>query len=104
MVKVFPRSIVMLLVLLLFVANTINLGADLAAMGAAAKLVLGGSARLYTLACRMAGSPEDGEDLLQEIFIALWQALPRFRGESTVWTFTFRVAHNRAVSFAARTE
>ena len=43
MVKVFPRSIVTLLVLLLFVANTINLGADLAAMGAAAKLVLGGA-------------------------------------------------------------
>ena len=50
MVKVFPRSVVTLLVLLLFVANTINLGADLAAMGAAAKLVLGGNAHLYTLA------------------------------------------------------
>jgi NRAMP (natural resistance-associated macrophage protein)-like metal ion transporter len=50
MVKVFPRSVVTLLVLLLFVANTINLGADLAAMGAAAKLVLGGNARLYTVA------------------------------------------------------
>lgn len=49
MVKVFPTGIVMVLVLLLFVANTINLGADLAAMGAAAKLVLGGSERLYTL-------------------------------------------------------
>ena len=32
MVKVFPRSVVTLLVLLLFIANTINLGADLAAM------------------------------------------------------------------------
>lgn len=50
MVKVFPRSVVTLLVLLLFVANTINLGADLAAMGAAAKLVLGGNAHLYTVA------------------------------------------------------
>jgi Mn2+/Fe2+ NRAMP family transporter len=44
---------VTLLVLLLFVANTINLGADLAAMGAAAKLVLGGSAHLYTVAFAM---------------------------------------------------
>ena len=49
MVLVFPRSIVTLLVALLFIANTINLGADLAAMGAAAKLVMGGSDRLYTL-------------------------------------------------------
>ncbi len=50
MVLVFPRSVVGILVLLLFVANTINLGADLAAMGEAARLMLGGSARLYTLA------------------------------------------------------
>lgn len=35
------RPLVTLLVLLLFVANTINIGADLAAMGAAAKLALG---------------------------------------------------------------
>ena len=49
MVRVFPRSIVTLLVLLLFVANTVNLGADLAAMGAAARLVLGGSERLYAI-------------------------------------------------------
>lgn len=49
MVKVFPRSVVIMLVSLLFVANTINLGADLAAMGAAAKLVLGGSARLFAV-------------------------------------------------------
>ncbi len=36
-------------VLLLLVANTINLGADLGAMGAALRLLLGGSARLYTV-------------------------------------------------------
>jgi len=46
---VFPPSVVTTLVLLLFIANTINLGADLAAMGAAAKLMAGvGSAHLYT--------------------------------------------------------
>jgi NRAMP (natural resistance-associated macrophage protein)-like metal ion transporter len=51
MVQVFPRSVVSGLVLLLFIANTINLGADLAAMGAAAKLMTGvGSPHLYTFA------------------------------------------------------
>ncbi|MBL6614024.1 MAG: divalent metal cation transporter [Reyranella sp.] len=50
MVRVFPRSVVTLLVLLLFVANTVNLAADLAAMGAAARLVLGGSAHVYSVA------------------------------------------------------
>ena len=37
------------IVLLLLVANTINLGADLGAMGAAVKLLAGGNARLYTV-------------------------------------------------------
>ena len=38
------------IVALLLVANTINLGADLGAMGAALRLLIGGSARLYTVA------------------------------------------------------
>jgi NRAMP (natural resistance-associated macrophage protein)-like metal ion transporter len=51
MVLVFPRSVVTGLVLLLFIANTINLGADLAAMGAAARLMTGvGNPHVYTLA------------------------------------------------------
>ena len=37
-------------VILLLAANTINLGADLGAMGAALTLILGGDARLYTVA------------------------------------------------------
>lgn len=47
--RVFPRWIVSLLVLLLFIANTINIGADLAAMGAAAKLALGWGQHVFTL-------------------------------------------------------
>jgi len=48
MLDVFPKPIVGGLVALLFVANTINIGADLSAMGAAVKLVVGGSQHLYT--------------------------------------------------------
>jgi NRAMP (natural resistance-associated macrophage protein)-like metal ion transporter len=42
MTAVLPRWLVTLLVLLLFVANTVNIGADLSAMGAAVELLLGG--------------------------------------------------------------
>ena len=38
------------------------------------------------------------EDLLQEIRLAIWVALPRFRGESSLRTFLFRIAHNRALT------
>ncbi|WP_416361804.1 NRAMP family divalent metal transporter [Mesorhizobium sp. AR02] len=47
--RVFPAWVVMILVALLFIANTINIGADLAAMGAAAKLVLGWGQHSFTL-------------------------------------------------------
>jgi len=43
----FPKWITYPVIFLLFLANTINIGADIAAMGAAAKLLIGGSALLY---------------------------------------------------------
>jgi NRAMP (natural resistance-associated macrophage protein)-like metal ion transporter len=41
MARVLPRWLVHVIVASLFVANTVNIGADLAAMGAAARLILG---------------------------------------------------------------
>src|SRR6201986_5352137 len=50
MAQVMPRPLVLGLLVLLFIANTINVGADLAAMGAAAKLVLGFNQHVFTIA------------------------------------------------------
>jgi len=44
----------------------------------------------------------DRDDLLQEIAMALWLALPRFRGECTERTFLFRIAHNRCINYVVR--
>src|ERR1700712_3812595 len=46
--KILPRWIVTIIVPLLFTANTINIGADLAAMGDAAELVVGTGAHVFT--------------------------------------------------------
>jgi RNA polymerase sigma-70 factor (ECF subfamily) len=43
------------------------------------------------------------EDLFQEIALALWQAIPNFRKESSERTWLYRIAHNVAISFSART-
>lgn len=51
--QIFPRSLVVGLVGLLFVANTINIGADLAAMGAAVELLTGWGQDLFTLVAAM---------------------------------------------------
>jgi len=49
MADVMPRHLVTALVALLFLANTINVGADVAAMGEAAKLVVGFGAHEFTI-------------------------------------------------------
>ena len=57
---------------------------------------------LGRLAGSYAGSTGEREDLLQEIALALWQALPRFRGESSERTFLFRIAHNHCINHIVR--
>lgn len=47
--KALPRWLVLVLIAPLFVANTINIGADLAAMGDAAELVAGGGEHVFTI-------------------------------------------------------
>ena len=89
MVKVFPRSVVTLLVLLLFIANTINLGADLAAMGAAAKLVVGGSERVFAFAFAIAS-------LLAVVFV------PYHRYVGLLKWFTFSLLAYVGVVFSVK--
>jgi len=62
MAKVLPRPAVGLLVGLLFVANTVNIGADIAAMGAAGNLVTGWNAKVLMAAFALAS-------LLLQLFV-----------------------------------
>lgn len=43
--------------------------------------------------------PADQPDLLQELMLAVWRAMPAFRGDSQPVTFIYRVAHNRALTW-----
>jgi RNA polymerase sigma-70 factor (ECF subfamily) len=44
----------------------------------------------------------DREDLFQDIFLAVWRALPGFRGDSSVRTWIYRIAHNVAFTWQTR--
>lgn len=44
-----------------------------------------------------AGTPEDQDDLFQEILLQLWSSIPGFRGEAKVSTWVYRVALNTAL-------
>jgi RNA polymerase sigma factor (sigma-70 family) len=56
---------------------------------------------LMRLAAAYTRTASDRDDLFQEIALAIWQALPNFRGESSERTFLFRIAHNRSVAYLA---
>src|SRR5579862_2393895 len=46
--------------------------------------------------------PSLREELMQEIALAIWQALPHFRGECSERTFVYRIGHNRGLTHAVR--
>jgi RNA polymerase sigma-70 factor (ECF subfamily) len=65
------------------------------------QLLLREGPALMRLAGAYTNTAGDRDDLFQEIALAIWQALPNFRGESSERTFLFRIAHNRSVTYLA---
>ncbi len=57
------------------------------------------SERLYWHVRRFLCSHEDTDDLLQEIFVKIWTALPSFRAESQLYTWIYRIATNETLNF-----
>ncbi|MCB0664631.1 MAG: sigma-70 family RNA polymerase sigma factor [Saprospiraceae bacterium] len=45
---------------------------------------------------------EDQQDLYQEIVVQLWRAFPRFRQESSISTWIYRIALNTAITYLRR--
>jgi RNA polymerase sigma-70 factor (ECF subfamily) len=66
------------------------------------RLLAANGPALARLAASYTNSAGDRDDLLQEIALAVWQALPGFREECSERTFVFRIAHNRAITALAR--
>jgi RNA polymerase sigma-70 factor (ECF subfamily) len=46
--------------------------------------------------------PQDRQDLFQEIAVALWNAIPQFRGDASERTWLYRIAHNVAITDDSR--
>jgi RNA polymerase sigma factor (sigma-70 family) len=42
---------------------------------------------------------DDRNDLMQEVMLAVWKAIPSFRGQAQPTTFLYRVSHNAALTW-----
>ncbi len=55
------------------------------------------SSLVYNVALRMMGNPHDAEDVSQEALLSAYRAFGRFRGESKVTTWLYRITVNAAL-------
>ena len=58
------------------------------------ELVLTHQRFVYNLALHCLSDPHEAEDIAQEVFLRAWQALPRFRRQSSFRTWLYRIATN----------
>jgi RNA polymerase sigma-70 factor (ECF subfamily) len=60
------------------------------------------AAAVRRLCSAYASISQDREDLFQEIFLAVWRALPGYRGTASLRTWLYRIAHNVALTWQTR--
>lgn len=58
--------------------------------------------RLYALSYRMLGNHDDAMDALQEAFLRIHKSLAAFRGEASLYTWSYRITSNVCLTFRKR--
>jgi RNA polymerase sigma-70 factor (ECF subfamily) len=53
--------------------------------------------KVYNLAYRLTGNRQDAEDVAQETFLQVYRNLDRFRGESALFTWIYRITVNNCL-------
>jgi len=60
------------------------------------RLSSGYADRLFMLLLRLLGDRGEAEDVAQEVMLRAWQGIARFRGQSSYFTWLYRIAVNEA--------
>jgi RNA polymerase sigma factor (sigma-70 family) len=55
--------------------------------------------RVYGIVRKMVISHDDADDIVQEVFVKVWNNLDNFKGESNLFTWMYRIATNESLQF-----
>ena len=55
--------------------------------------------RIYWVIRKMVLNHDDADDVLQNSFIKIWSGLDSFRGDSSLFTWLYRIATNESITF-----
>jgi RNA polymerase sigma-70 factor, ECF subfamily len=56
-------------------------------------------ASLYWHIRKMIINHDDSKDVLQEVFLRVWRNIGKFKGDSAIFTWLFRIASNESIRF-----
>ena len=65
-------------------------------------LVVATSPACYELALRLVGNEDDARDVVQETYLRAYRGMRRFRGESAVTTWLYRITANTSLGLLTR--
>lgn len=54
--------------------------------------------RVYWIARRVIGTHEDADDIVQDVFVRVYESLKDFRGDSSFYTWIYRIAMNLSLN------
>ena len=58
--------------------------------------------QVYNIAYGMLGSPEDAQDITQDVFVSVWEKIGQFRFRSKFSTWLYRIAKNMSLNEKSR--
>ena len=71
-------------------------------VGAFGELVRRYSRTVYGVVSRMAGDPDDVDDIAQEVFVRAYRSIGSFRGDAEFSTWVYRIAVNTTIKLMKR--